>query len=100
MVRLLYFNLRCKVANFSADFLKRFNGSRNVPSDKVAKRFTPMSIPIADIDLCSRIFASYSMRGKLNALHSVSINHKYQITIEFILEDKVLIPIDISNHCD
>ena len=56
----LCFNLRCKVANFLADFLKLFNGSMNDPSDKVAKRLTPISMPIADVDLCVISGVSYS----------------------------------------
>ncbi len=40
----------------------------------------------------------HKLTGKLKGLSSVSINDKYRITIEFIIDDKEIIPIDISNH--
>jgi mRNA-degrading endonuclease YafQ of YafQ-DinJ toxin-antitoxin module len=40
----------------------------------------------------------HKLTGKLNGLSSVSINNKYRITIEFIIDDKEIIPIDVSNH--
>lgn len=40
----------------------------------------------------------HKLTGKLSDLSSVSINNKYRITIEFIIDDKEIIPIDVSNH--
>ena len=40
----------------------------------------------------------HKLTGKLTGLSSVSINNKYRITIEFIIDDKEIIPIDVSNH--
>ena len=40
----------------------------------------------------------HKLVGKLKGLSSVSINDKYRITIEFIIDDKEIIPIDVSNH--
>jgi proteic killer suppression protein len=40
----------------------------------------------------------HKLTGKLTGLSSVSINNKYRITIEFIIDDKEIIPINVSNH--
>lgn len=40
----------------------------------------------------------HSLQGKLEGFQSVSINIKYRITIDFIIEDKLIIPIEITNH--
>ena len=40
----------------------------------------------------------HKLTGKLTGLSSVPINNKYRITIEFIIDDKEIIPIDVSNH--
>jgi mRNA-degrading endonuclease YafQ of YafQ-DinJ toxin-antitoxin module len=36
--------------------------------------------------------------GRLQGLHSVSINLSYRITLELLIEDQKLIPIDIGSH--
>lgn len=40
----------------------------------------------------------HKLSGKLKDYHSVSINLKYRITIDFVIEDDVIILIDITNH--
>ena len=42
----------------------------------------------------------HKLSGKLEMLHSVSIDMQYRITIEFIIEDKTIIPINIGTHDD
>lgn len=37
-------------------------------------------------------------QGKLNGYHSVSINMKYRIVIDFMFKEKEIIPIDIGAH--
>jgi plasmid maintenance system killer protein len=39
-----------------------------------------------------------SLRGRLQGLHSVSINLSYRITLEVLIEGQTLIPIDIGFH--
>ena len=36
--------------------------------------------------------------GKLKELHSISINLSYRISIEFMIEDQRITPIDIGTH--
>jgi mRNA-degrading endonuclease YafQ of YafQ-DinJ toxin-antitoxin module len=40
----------------------------------------------------------HALRGRLQGLHSVSINLSYRITLEVLIEGETLIPIDIGSH--
>jgi mRNA-degrading endonuclease YafQ of YafQ-DinJ toxin-antitoxin module len=40
----------------------------------------------------------HPQRGRLQGLHSVSINLSNRITLELLIEDQKLIPIDIGSH--
>jgi mRNA-degrading endonuclease YafQ of YafQ-DinJ toxin-antitoxin module len=40
----------------------------------------------------------HKLSGKLEMLHSVSIDMQYRITIEFIIEDQKITPINIGTH--
>ena len=40
----------------------------------------------------------HRLSGKLSDLHSVSINISYRITLELIITEKEIIPIEIGSH--
>jgi mRNA-degrading endonuclease YafQ of YafQ-DinJ toxin-antitoxin module len=40
----------------------------------------------------------HPLRGKLDALHSVSINLSYRITIELLIQDGKIIPVNVGDH--
>jgi mRNA-degrading endonuclease YafQ of YafQ-DinJ toxin-antitoxin module len=40
----------------------------------------------------------HKLKGNLKNLHSASINLSYRISLEFIIEDKKIIPIDVGDH--
>ena len=40
----------------------------------------------------------HRLKGPLSDLHSISINVSYRITMEFILDDRRIIPVDIGSH--
>jgi len=40
----------------------------------------------------------HALSGKLNGIHSVSINLSYRITIEMLIQDNAIIPINIGAH--
>lgn len=40
----------------------------------------------------------HKLKGALQAFHSVSINMKYRITIEFIIQDNLIIPVNVGSH--
>ena len=38
------------------------------------------------------------LRGKFEGLHSVSINLSYRITLEFLIQDGQIIPVNVGDH--
>jgi len=40
----------------------------------------------------------HKLQGKLSSLLSVSINYSYRITLQFIVKNDQIIPIDIGKH--
>jgi proteic killer suppression protein len=66
--------------------------------DLIDRYFYTMSL--LEINPYHNSLRFHKLQGKLKSLHSVSINDKYRITIEFLIDDKELIPIDVSNHYD
>ncbi len=40
----------------------------------------------------------HPLRGKLNGLHSVSINLSYRITLELLIQDGKIIPVNVGDH--
>jgi mRNA-degrading endonuclease YafQ of YafQ-DinJ toxin-antitoxin module len=42
----------------------------------------------------------HKLKGRLSELHAVSINIGYRISIEFLLYEKTIIPINVGSHED
>ena len=40
----------------------------------------------------------HALDGKLGGLHSVSINLSYRITLELVIRDKQIVPINVGDH--
>jgi len=40
----------------------------------------------------------HRLSGRLDGLHSVSINLSYRITMEFLIENQEIIPVDVGDH--
>jgi len=40
----------------------------------------------------------HPLSGRLSGLHSVSINISYRITLEFMLKDQEIIPVNVGDH--
>ena len=40
----------------------------------------------------------HALSGKLQGLHSVSINLSYRITLELLIQDQQIIPISVGDH--
>ncbi|MFC5439924.1 type II toxin-antitoxin system YafQ family toxin [Rhodanobacter ginsenosidimutans] len=40
----------------------------------------------------------HALGGKLEGLHSVSINLSYRITLELIIRDEQIVPINVGDH--
>ena len=42
----------------------------------------------------------HKLQGKLAELYSVSINISYRISLDFLIEDNKIIPVDTGSHDD
>ena len=40
----------------------------------------------------------HALAGKHQGLHSVSINLSYRITLEFLIRDREIIPVNVGDH--
>ena len=40
----------------------------------------------------------HALQGRLSGLHAVSINVSYRITLEFILSENTITPVDVGVH--
>ena len=40
----------------------------------------------------------HALRGKLEGLHSVSVNLSYRITLELLIQDGQIIPVNVGDH--
>lgn len=40
----------------------------------------------------------HRLSGRLEGLYSVSINLSYRITLEFLIQEKEIVPIDVGDH--
>jgi len=40
----------------------------------------------------------HHLRGRLDGLHSVSINLSYRITLELLIQDRQIIPVNVGDH--
>ena len=40
----------------------------------------------------------HPLKGRLAGLHSVSINLSYRITLELVIEDKRIVPVNVGDH--
>lgn len=40
----------------------------------------------------------HALGGKLQGIHSVSINLSYRITLELLIQDEKIIPINVGDH--
>jgi len=56
------------------------------------------TIELLELDPFHPSLRLHKLQGKLNDYHSVAINMKYRIVIDFIFNEKEIIPIDIGTH--
>jgi mRNA-degrading endonuclease YafQ of YafQ-DinJ toxin-antitoxin module len=40
----------------------------------------------------------HPLSGRLSGLHSVSINLSYRITLEFLMQEQEIIPVNVGDH--
>ncbi len=58
------------------------------------------TIELMELDPFHPSLRLHALKGKLNELHSVSIDMQYRISIEFYVQNNKIIPVNIGTHDD
>ena len=56
------------------------------------------TLRLLEIDPFHPSLRLHRIKGSLTELHSVSINISYRVTLELVLQDRQIIPVDIGSH--
>jgi toxin HigB-1 len=56
------------------------------------------TLKLLEIDPFHPSLRLHRLRGRLCELHSVSINISYRVTLELILQDHEIVPVDVGSH--
>lgn len=78
--------------------------------NKIAKKFFKMhpnlikqyqkALELLELNPFHPSLRLHALKGNLLGLHSISMNIRYRIIIEFMLHDKKIIPINIGDHAE
>ena len=55
-------------------------------------------LQLLELDLYHPALRLHRLKGSLNALHSVSINISYRITLELRISDKEIVPVSVGSQ--
>ncbi len=58
------------------------------------------TLRLLEVNLSHPALRLHRLKGTLKELHSVSVNISYRITLEFLIDDKTIIPVDVGKHGD
>ncbi len=56
------------------------------------------TLQILEVDPHHPSLRLHVLKGKLKGLHSVSINVSYRITLELLIQDGEIIPVNVGDH--
>ena len=56
------------------------------------------TLKLLEIDPFHPSLRLHRLKGRLSELHSVSINISYRITLELVLHENEIIPVDVGSH--
>ncbi len=56
------------------------------------------TLKLLEIDPFHPSLRLHRLKDRLSALHSVSINISFRITLEFLLDEKIIIPVNVGKH--
>lgn len=56
------------------------------------------TLKLLEIDPFHPSLRLHRLQGRLSELHSVSINISYRITLELVIQDHEIIPVDVGSH--
>ncbi|MBC8519247.1 MAG: plasmid stabilization protein [Gammaproteobacteria bacterium] len=58
------------------------------------------TLQLLELDPYHRSLRLHALEGRLAGVHSVSINISYRITLEFLVDDHEIIPVNVGTHDD
>lgn len=56
------------------------------------------TLKLLEVNPYHRSLRLHRLKGPLKDLHSVSINVSYRITLEFLIYEKTIIPVNVGKH--
>ena len=56
------------------------------------------TLQLLDLNPAHPSLRLHPLRGRLDGLHSVSINLSYRITLELLIQDGQIIPVNVGDH--
>ena len=83
-----------------------FTESYNKRAKKFLKKHPELSaqylktLQLLELDPYHRSLRLHALEGRLAGLHSVSINISYRITLEFLVNDDEIVPVNVGTHDD
>jgi len=85
-------------------FTLTFTASYNRRAEKFLKKHRELkkqylkTLQLLELNPYHPSLRLHTLEGRLTALHSVSINISYRMTIELIIENNEIIPINVGTH--
>ena len=93
-----------KGAPFSPPFALIFTEQYNRKAARFLKRHPDLrqqylkTLQVLELNPDHPSLRLHALRGKLEGLHSVSINLSYRITLELLIQDGQIIPVNVGDH--
>jgi mRNA-degrading endonuclease YafQ of YafQ-DinJ toxin-antitoxin module len=56
------------------------------------------TLQLLEVDPFHPSLRLHKLSGRLEGLHSVSINLSYRITLEFLINDSEIVPVNVGDH--
>ena len=56
------------------------------------------TLKLLEVDPFHPSLRLHRLKGALSEIHSVSINVSYRITLELLIQDQTIIPLDVGSH--
>jgi mRNA-degrading endonuclease YafQ of YafQ-DinJ toxin-antitoxin module len=81
---------------FTAEYEKRVSKFLKKHSD--IKNLYIKTIQLLELNPQHPSLRLHKLNGKHEGLHSVSINMQYRITLEFLMKEETIIPVNIGGH--
>ena len=81
---------------FTHSYTRR--ASKFIRKHPVVLRQYQKTLELMELDPFHPSLRLHKLKGSLEALYSVSINLSFRITIEFLIEGKTIIPVDVGSH--